>query len=208
MSEHDFDFSPLKWAKYIEACRSESTKSCVLIPGIEYSSPDDNVHVVTIGTMNYFGARRNLLETLSAVRADGGATILAHPRRRNAFSGITSELLRHIDGIEIWNCKVDGLLPVRSYFRFAREQNLATTVGMDLHSRRQIFPMWNLLTARSEPLDGKAIASALRDRLIAPAWLMGNLIPELNRDFSIEIGVLTIAEAVRSTLREVRDATR
>ena len=62
MSEHDFDFTPQKWKEYTEACRLESTKSCTLIPGIEYSSVDDNIHVVTVGATSYFGARRNLVE--------------------------------------------------------------------------------------------------------------------------------------------------
>jgi hypothetical protein len=118
MSEHDFDFTPQKWEEYREACRFESTKSCLLIPGIEYSSPDDDIHVVTVGAVSYFGARRDLVETLAAVRAEGGATILAHPRRRDSFYKITPELLQQIDAIEIWNRKVDGLAgPLVFYIR-------------------------------------------------------------------------------------------
>jgi predicted metal-dependent phosphoesterase TrpH len=205
MSEHDFDFSPQKWAEYKEACRLESTKACLLIPGIEYSSPDDNIHVVTIGAMSYFGARRDLVETLAAVRAEGGATILAHPRRRDSFNKITPELLQQIDAIEIWNRKVDGVLPVRSYFRFARSRDLATTVGMDLHTRRQIFPMWNIVAAAPGPIDGEVIAAALRTGAIAPACFMGQLSPALDHGFSVKIGILTAAERLRELLRELRD---
>ena len=208
MSEHDFDFTPQKWNEYIETCRSVSTRSCVLIPGIEYSSPDDNIHVVTVGAMSYFGARRNLVETLAAVRAEGGASILAHPRRRDCFDKITPELLHHIDAIEIWNRKVDGLLPVRSYFKFAKACSLAVTVGMDLHTRRQIFPMWNIVIADTGPLDGRVIATALRDRTITPAWFMGNLSPGLDRDYSFEIGTLATAETLRRLVRDLRDVIR
>lgn len=205
MSEHDFDFTPQKWNDYIEACRLVSTKSCVLIPGIEYSSPDDDIHVVTVGARSYFGARRNLAETLAAVRAEGGASIFAHPRRRDCFGKITPELLHHIDAIEIWNRKVDGLLPVRSYFKFAKACSLAVTVGMDLHTRRQIFPMWNIVIADTGPLDGNVVATALRDRTITPAWFMGNLTPSLDRDYSVEIGTLAAAEMLRRLLRDLRD---
>jgi predicted metal-dependent phosphoesterase TrpH len=206
MSEHDFDFTPQKWQDYTEACRLESTKSCALIPGIEYSSSDDNIHIVTVGTTSYFGARGDLLETLSAVRAEGGASILAHPRRRDSFEIITRELLQRIDAIEIWNRKVDGLLPVRSYFKFAKACALAATVGMDLHTRRQIFPMWNVVDAGTGPLDGKTLATALRNRTITPAWIVGNLGPGLDRDFSVGIGTLAVAEGLRRILRDFRDA--
>ena len=175
MSEHDFDFTPLKWDDYKEACRAEFTKECALIPGIEYSSPDDNIHIVTVGITRYLGARRDLLDTLSTVRAEGGASILAHPRRRDSFKLVTPELVKCIDAIEIWNRKADGLLPVRSYYRFAKANALAATVGMDLHTRRQIFPMWNIIEAGTGPLDGTALATALRHHTIRPAWVMGNL---------------------------------
>ena len=69
-------------------------------------------------------------ETLAEVRAEGGATVLAHPSRRNCFEKITSEMLGQLDAIEIWNRKADGLLPIRSYFDFARLHNLGATVSM------------------------------------------------------------------------------
>jgi predicted metal-dependent phosphoesterase TrpH len=205
MSEHDFDFTSQKWSDYIEACRLASTKSCVIIPGIEYSSPDDDVHVVTVGAEGYFGARRDLTETLAAVHAEGGANILAHPRRRDCFGKITPELLHHIDAIEIWNRKVDGLLPVRSYFDFAKTYSLAITVGMDLHTWRQIFPMWNIVIAHTGPLDGKFVAGALRDRTITPACFIGRLSQGLAHPYSIEIGTLAAAEKLRRLLRGLRD---
>ena len=138
------------------------------------------------------------------MRAEGGASIIAHPRRRHSFDKIT-ELVQHVDGIEIWNRKVDGLLPVRSYFKFARDCSLATTVGMDLHTQRQIFPMWNIVAADNGPLDGKGIATALRDRTIMPAWLMGSLSPGLDRGVSVGVGTLAAAETLRRLLKGLRN---
>ena len=122
MSEHDFDFTPTKVGDYVQACREASTVSGDIIPGIEYSSPDDDIHVVTMGTSRFHGARRDLPETLSSVRQEGGAAVLAHPRGRDSFNKISQDLVDVLDGIEIWNRKVDGLLPVNDYFGFAQNR--------------------------------------------------------------------------------------
>lgn len=205
MSEHDYEFTPSKWADYIVACRQASTPKCTIVPGIEYSSSDDDLHVVTLGTPNFHGARQDLVQTITAVRAEGGAAVLAHPLRRNCFGKITPEILGVLDGIEIWNRKADGLLPVKVYFDFARSHGLATTVGMDLHTWRQVFPMWNEMEAGPGTLDGNAVATALRQRRIAPACALGNLAPGLERGHSATLAILASAESVRRNLRDARD---
>lgn len=206
MSEHDFDLTTHKWEEYVEACRLESTKACQLIPGVEYSSPDDNIHVVTVGAKSFFGARRDLAKTLAAVRSEGGASILAHPRRRNSFEKITRDLLEQIDAIEVWNRKVDGLAPVRGFSRFAKNNELAITVGMDLHTWRQIFPMWNVVVAPPGIIDGEVIANALRCRAISPACCLGKIGAALDRNYSVKIGILIAAEVLRRGIRGLRDS--
>jgi len=208
MSEHDFDFTPLKWDDYVEACLRASTPGCVMIPGIEYSSPNDDIHVVTMGTPRFHGARRDLLETILAVRMEGGAAVLAHPRRRDVFNKITGDLLDVLDGIEIWNRKVDGLLPVNAYFKLARNRALAPIVAMDLHTWRQVFPMWNEISADPDPLDGKSVATALRERRIAPACVLGRLEAGLDGASSLALRSLVAAEHLRRLLRDIRDAVR
>jgi hypothetical protein len=208
MSEHDFDFTPTKWGNYVQACREASTLRCVIIPGIEYSSPNDDIHVVTMGTSRFHGARNDLLETLSSVRMEGGAAVLAHPRRRDSFNKVSSDLVDLLDGIEIWNRKVDGFLPVNTYFRLAQNRGLAPIVAMDLHTWRQIFPMWNEIPAGPEALDGNTVATALRSRLIAPACILGKLEAGLDRGFSLTLSTLAAAEQLRLLLRNVRDAAR
>jgi predicted metal-dependent phosphoesterase TrpH len=208
MSEHDYDFTSLKWDDYIIACRQASTQKCTVVPGIEYSSHNGDIHIVTVGTPCFHGTYRDLVDTITAVRAEGGAAVLAHPRRRDCFDKITNEVLAVLDGVEIWNRKVDGLLPARLYFEFARSHALATTVGMDLHAWRQIFPMWNEIDAGSEPLDGKIVATALRQRKIAPACILGELAASLEGGFSIALGTLASAERARCILRDTRDVVR
>jgi predicted metal-dependent phosphoesterase TrpH len=208
MSEHDYDFTSLKWDDYINACRHASTRKCAVVPGIEYSFHNDDIHIVTVGTPYFHGACRDLVDTITAVRAEGGAAVLAHPHRRNCFDKITNEVLTVLDGIEIWNRKVDGLLPTKLYFEFARRHALATTVGMDLHTWRQIFPMWNKIDAGAEPLDGKIVATALRQRTITPACILGGLAASFEGRFSIALGALASAERARCMLRDMRDVIR
>jgi hypothetical protein len=208
MSEHDFDFTQMKWEDYLPACQEASTRKCVIIPGIEYSSPNDDIHVVTMGTGRFHGARRDLPETLSSVRSAGGAAVLAHPRRRGSFNKMSEDLVSALDGIEIWNRKVDGLLPVDAYFRLARNRGLAPIVAMDLHTWRQVFPIWNEIPAGQQPLDGNSVAAALRNRQIAPACITGRLEPGLDRGSSLTLIALAIAEQFRRLLRDRQDATR
>jgi predicted metal-dependent phosphoesterase TrpH len=207
MSEHDYDFTAPKWENYLIACRQASTPKCAVVPGIEYSFHDDNIHIVTVGTPYFHGARGDLVEVITAVRAEGGAAILAHPRRRDCFDKISTDVLAVLDGVEIWNRKADGLLPAKLYFNFARNHGLATTVGMDLHTRRQIFPMWNEIDSLESP-NGKVVATALRQRKIAPACILGGLAAGLEGHFSIALGVLASAERVRRILRDTRDIIR
>jgi hypothetical protein len=207
MSEHDFDFTPSKWDDYVLACHEASIPECTVIPGIEYSSPNDDIHVVTMGASRFHGARGDLLETLSAVRSEGGAAVLAHPRRRDAFNKV-NDLLELLDGIEIWNRKVDGLRPVDAYFKLARSRALAPIVAMDLHTWRQVFPMWNEIAMNSELIDGNTIARALRERRIVPACIVGHLEPGLDGAFSPALSSLVAAEQLRRLLRYVRDTVR
>jgi hypothetical protein len=205
MSEHDYYFTPQKWEEYVDACHVASTEVCAIIPGIEYSSPSDDIHVVTMGVSSFFGARRDLTKTLAAVRAAGGASVLAHPSRKSCLERVPRDVLNLLDAVEIWNRKVDGLLPVKSYFQFARSFNLAATVGMDLHSWRQIFPMWNEIDVDGK-IDGSSIALALRSRNIKPACLVGSLEASLNARSSLALAVLGAAETCRCLLRNLRDA--
>jgi hypothetical protein len=208
MSEHDFDFDASKWECYLHACQRASTARCTIVPGIEYSSSNDDIHVVTVGSSDFHGARRDLVETLSAVREGGGAAILAHPRRRDAFHKAGNELLELLDGIEIWNRKLDGLIPVDAFYKFARSNSLAPIVAMDLHTWRQIFPMWNEIPAGSDPIEGSMIANALRRRETTPACIAGKLGAALDRGFSLGLSALAIAENLRCLVRGVRDAVR
>lgn len=206
MSEHDYHFTAQKWEDYVQACRLASTARCTIIPGIEYSSKDDSIHVITMGSANFHGARRDLTETLASVREAGGAAVWAHPVRKSASSKITKEIVALLDAVEVWNRKVDGLAPVRSLSRFARFHGLATTVGMDLHTHRQVCPLWNEINSDLSQLSGQVIAAAIRSREIAPVCILGKLEPVLGTAHSTAFRILNATESCRRVLRDIRDA--
>ena len=173
-----------------------STPKCAVIPGIEYSSPNDDIHVVTMGTPRFHGARQDLLETIPAVRARGVQPCL---RIRVDATPSTRSLATYglLDGIEIWNRKVDGLLPVQAYFRLARNRGLAPIVAMDLHTWRQIFPMWKRYSSRSGAARRQHGGDGLRERQMAPACIVGRLEPGLDGGFSLTLSSLVAAEQLR-----------
>jgi len=78
-----------------------------------------------------------------------------------------------LDGAESWNRKVDALSRVDIYFRLARDRGLTLIVAMDLHTWRQIFPMWNEIPVGPDPLDGNTVAAAITPIIAQPLATRG-----------------------------------
>ena len=64
MTEHDSGFDPASFQAYRAACAEASTSRCTLIPGIEYSSPDNDIHILTWGLQEFLAEHRPVMETL------------------------------------------------------------------------------------------------------------------------------------------------
>ncbi len=141
MTEHDTGFAPGRWAAYVAACAEASTPRCRLVPGIEYSSPDNAVHVLTWGVGRFLAEHRPVAETLAAVAEAGGAAVLAHPARRAAWSLYEPGWTPRLHGIELWNRKTDGLAPGAEAVRLLGETGLPATVGVDFHRARHLWPL-------------------------------------------------------------------
>jgi hypothetical protein len=141
MCEHDRGFSGERLRAYIAACGEASAAGPLLVPGIEYASPDDRVHVPTWGSVPFLGEGLPTIELLRAVAARGGASVLAHPVRRDAWQLFDREWLELSSGIEIWTRKWDGWAPNRRACRMVAEAGLVGVGALDLHRAHQMFPL-------------------------------------------------------------------
>jgi predicted metal-dependent phosphoesterase TrpH len=174
MTEHDTGFDPGRFAEYRAACAAASTPDCRLIPGIEYSDRANDVHILTWGLDRFLGEGRPVEATLEDVRSHGGVAVLAHPARRDAWRLFRAAWVPLLDGIEIWNRKTDGLAPGTEALRLQAETGLASTVGIDFHRPRHLYPLDHLcaLPPGAGPDDGagleKELVAALRTGALAP----------------------------------------
>jgi len=145
MTEHDTGFDPGTFAAYRAACAAASTPRCTLIPGIEYSSPDNDIHILTWGLDRFLTEGRPIIETLEAVRAAGGVAVFAHPVRREAWRQFDAAWVPLLSGIELWNRKADGLSWGPEALALIRRTGLPATVGQDFHRWRQIWPLTHIV---------------------------------------------------------------
>ncbi len=168
MTEHDTGFDPARFGEYRAACAAASTSACRLVPGIEYSSPDNAVHILTWGLTEFLAESRPTLETLERAAGQGGAAVLAHPARREAWRLFDPAWIPLLSGIELWNRKTDGVAPGAEARRLLAETGLPPTVGMDFHRSRHLWPLDHVLeAARHEDAETAAVA-AIRAGALTP----------------------------------------
>lgn len=142
MTEHDTGFAPERFAAYRATCAASSTPRCHLVPGIEYSSPDNDIHILTWGVGRFLGEHRPVLDTLRDVQAAGGVAVLAHPARRRAWAKVDPAWFGLLHGIELWNRKTDGIAHGPEALALIRQTGLPAFAGHDFHRLRQIWPIW------------------------------------------------------------------
>lgn len=173
MTEHDTGFPPDRFPEYRAACAAASTPRCRLIPGIEYSDPGNDIHVLGWGLDRFLGAGRPVEATLGEVRALGGVAVFAHPARHDSWRLFRACWVPLLDGIEVWNRKTDGIAPGTEALRLQAETGLAPTVGIDFHRARQIYPLDHLLGADGADGPGgagpeMALVRAIRAAALVP----------------------------------------
>lgn len=164
MSEHDRGFDPQRWAAYQEACARVSTKRFLVVPGIEYSSADNLVHVPVWGELPFLGEALDTTAMLEQVGVLGGAAVLAHPSRHAACEKFQPQWAQHLLGVEIWNVKEDGYAPsADGVALWRRYPALMPVAALDFHTPRQTFPLAVELRI-SRTLTREAVQAALRNR--------------------------------------------
>lgn len=166
MTEHDTGFDPHRFDKYRSECARVSTGSCQIVPGIEYSSPDNDIHILTWGMTSFRGEHRPVDLILEDTRSQNGVAILAHPIRRRAWEKVDSGWFDLLSGIELWNRKSDGISWGGEALDLLRQSGLPAYVGHDFHRRRQLWPLYQKFDTPNQP-DTSATAEALLVRSIA-----------------------------------------
>lgn len=162
LADHSREFPPARLAEYHAACAEASTDRVLLVPGIEYNDPDNLVHVPVWGDVPFYGATPRIGELLSAVAADGGSAVLAHPWRRDAWRRYDPAWTPLLTGVEVWNRKYDGIAPNRHAAALAEREGLPAFAAIDFHTRRQLFPLAMRLDLEVERPSVAAVYGALR----------------------------------------------
>jgi hypothetical protein len=161
MTEHDRGFDATRWDRYRHACARASTPRLLLVPGIEYSDPDNAVHVLTWGLDAFLGEGRPTGELLADVHDRGGLAVLAHPARRRAWQRFEPGWEDLLGGIELWNRKYDGWAPSDAARGLIERTGLPPFVGLDFHRARQ-FSRLAMVADVPEAVTADAVVAALR----------------------------------------------
>ena len=151
MSEHSRGFTDAKWDDYRQACADASTDRVRLVPGIEYGDEDNVVHIPVWGQVPFFGDAPQIGSLLKQATEAGGTAVWAHPWRRAAWQRCEPSWWEHLGAVEVWNRKYDGFAPNRDSLALARQHDAAQFVALDLHTRRQLFPLSLSLTVPGPP---------------------------------------------------------
>ena len=203
MTEHDTRFDPATFDAYRAACGAASTPACRIIPGIEYSSPDNDIHMLTWGLDHFLVEHRPVLETLEKVQAAGGVAIFAHPIRRAAWAQFDPAWVPFLSGIELWNRKSDGISIGRDALKLISDTGLPATVGQDFHILRHAYPLTMKFDIASA--EESLLVDAIRGNAMRPQAFRRDL---LGSDGAPRVAVHDQLESLRRAVRDLRNRLR
>ncbi|MHA6262888.1 CehA/McbA family metallohydrolase domain-containing protein [Arenibacterium sp. CAU 1754] len=167
MCEHDTGFPADRWDEYRAACAVASTPDCLIVPGIEYSDENNDVHLPTWGIREFLGESRPVADLLADVTRYGGASVFAHPARRDVWRIYDPAWTPLLAGLEVWNRKTDGIAPGHEAMKLLPRTGLPPVVGMDFHRRNQLWPLTNLFEVDG-PITEASLVAALRAGRVTP----------------------------------------
>jgi predicted metal-dependent phosphoesterase TrpH len=170
-TEHSNELTREEFLAYRDEARALSDSEFLLVPGIEYSSEDNRIHILTFGPEEFWEELRLFplergVELLDRVHEAGGVAILAHPERASALERLPQELLARLDGIEVWNYKTDrtgpspAALELLQRWREAGREGFGTA-GLDLHREKDLLPVG--LELAEMPAGEAALLDSLRN---------------------------------------------
>ncbi len=202
MTEHDDGFSESRFTAYRAACAEASTPRCTLVPGIEYSSPENDIHLLTWGFGGFLGEHRPVAATLRDVASEGGVAIFAHPARRDAWRSYDDAWTPLLHGVELWNRKTDGVAPGEQGLALMRRTGLPGLAGVDFHRINQLYPLDHRLEiggAASSGDIGETVIAAIRAGTLTPRVFRRPLIAD--SDFSLHRRAELLRRGARRLLR-------
>jgi hypothetical protein len=150
--------------EYVGVCESLSSDRFLVIPGLEFALHGGDTHILGYGVTRRIRTT-NMEDLVDGIHREGGIAVLAHPPAGsiNLIGPIKSKL----DGIEVWNCRYDGIYSPRAdslqLLKRIRSVNVQASAfgGIDLHklgqAHRPIF-----VEVNAETLDRNSILEALR----------------------------------------------
>ena len=141
MSEHDRTFNSEKWDRYQKACDAESDNNFLIIPGIEYSCPNNIIHILVWGNLPFMGAGLEPHLLFDKLQKHKYFAVWAHPEHKKAYRIFDDNWLKFLHGIEIWNRKSNGIKPSRLSYYLAKKHSLILFGGPDFHTLKQAFPL-------------------------------------------------------------------
>jgi hypothetical protein len=199
MTEHENGFTEARYAEFRDECARVTSENLFVLPGIEYSDPENRVHVLVWGTP-FLGEGLRTEVLLDAVAAADGAAVFAHPSRRAAWECFTPRWADTLLGIEAWNRKYDGWAPGDDAPALLEARPQVPFVGLDFHTARQLFPLGMALDVEGEISEG-ALLECLRQRRCA-ARAFG--LPLDERRFHTTLPLLQVAEQGRRSLAALK----
>jgi hypothetical protein len=142
LTDHVKGISDEQYRSFADACRTFSTNSFVVIPGLEVRLADDS-EIAAIG-VNCFINSNNKQDVVDFIHKQGGYSIWVHPHKR----GRPSLKLSNCDAIEIMNGKEDGtvapnlLLFVQAVILRFSGKKFHFIFGADLHDLSESVQIW------------------------------------------------------------------
>ena len=145
----------LKPDEIVAACRARGLNGCaicdhdvlyqgrteydgfLLIPGEEFSTEYGHL----LGLFLQQEIQWNSFEELvSAIHAQGGLAVLAHPFEHRMDATVLEPILHLLDGVESWNSRADRKNRCANAMaqQFAQQHGLAETAGSDAHRLQEI----------------------------------------------------------------------
>ena len=159
-TEHSNELTREAYDAYRREAARLTAPDLLVVPGIEYASADNRVHVLALGVTEFHEDLRMFplsrgRDLLDRIHGAGGLTILAHPDRGDVLGVLPPEFLDRLDGVEVWNGKTDILGPSPAALRLLRARRRA---GRPLarHRGARLAPPGGLPSRRSGDRRGAA----------------------------------------------------